>query len=387
MNVGTFFSSEKPYIELQKTCFIYGIDPDNILPVAKIVGEVFVRDVPLKDLPEKIGETMKFEKNIAYGFAYQLNKTLFRPFNDYFTDADGLLNEWQQFKKNGLLSEEQAMNKVLTRDPWILEIGTTEKEENKVIKQKFSQDIVQFPLLQALSKYENLGNQIITSERIKVKSQPESVRPSLFNWLKYYRDELGIGQHSSVERGEFLFRSENCRKLSAEERERISLILKSVEEYAPLAIDTSRQEIVFPVFQGAPANVGRRPDAGLNTLIASAPAFPAPAEAKPRTEKTFPPIAPNVYIGGGLSIGSSEYADSFKPAVPASPAVSFSAGHIFPAEKEVAPNKSESEMVIAKKELHPASSPTPQAPPSDLFYIRPMSQGGRGGDEKKRADL
>ncbi|MFZ2187347.1 MAG: hypothetical protein WAV46_01840 [Candidatus Moraniibacteriota bacterium] len=109
---------------------------------------------------------------------------------------------------------------------------------------------ISLPLLQALSKYENLGNQLITRERIKVKSQAEPVRPSLLYWLKYYRDELGIGQHNSVERGDFLFRSENGRKLSPEERERVNLILKSIEEGFPLAIDTEHQEIVFPVFQG-----------------------------------------------------------------------------------------------------------------------------------------
>src|SRR3990167_4256207 len=58
-------------------------------------------------------------------------------------------------------------------------------------------ETVYLPLLQALPKYKNLGNQLITRERIKVKSQAEPVRPSLFYWLKYYRDELGIGQHSS----------------------------------------------------------------------------------------------------------------------------------------------------------------------------------------------
>ena len=109
---------------------------------------------------------------------------------------------------------------------------------------------VSLPILQALSKYENLGNQLITQERIKIKTQGESVRPSLFYWLRYYRDELGIGQHNSVERGDFLFRSENGKRLSPEERERVNLILKSIEENLPLTVDTKQQEIIFPAFQG-----------------------------------------------------------------------------------------------------------------------------------------
>jgi hypothetical protein len=54
---------------------------------------------------------------------------------------------------------------------------------------------IRLPLLQALSKYEQLGNQLITEERLKLKSQAETVRPSLLYWIKYYRDELGVGHH------------------------------------------------------------------------------------------------------------------------------------------------------------------------------------------------
>jgi hypothetical protein len=112
---------------------------------------------------------------------------------------------------------------------------------------------VKMALLQALAKFPNLGNQMISQERIKVKSQPEPVRGSLYNWIKCYRDELGIGQHSTVERGQFLFRSENGRKLQAGEREQANLILKSIEENLPLDIDPERQVIVFPALALATA--------------------------------------------------------------------------------------------------------------------------------------
>lgn len=179
-----------------------------------------------------------------------------------------------------------------------------------------SQKTISLPLLQALSKYEQLGQQVITSEKIKLKTQIEPVRPSLVNWLKYYRDELGIGQHSSVERGEFLFRSDNCRKLSGEERERISLILKSVEEYLPIVIDAERQEIIFPSF--AKASSFGKPSADKS---AGRPSFQGV------TTPAFPSVAPNSQEFGRQS-----------PTMPTrnnAGSVSFSAGHIFPAEKEV----------------------------------------------------
>jgi hypothetical protein len=223
-------------------------------------------------------------------------------------------------------------------------------------------EIINLPLLQALSKYEKLGQQVITSEKIKLKTQIEPVRSSLFNWLKYYRDELGIGQHNNVERGEFLFRSENGRKLSGEERERISLILKSVEEYLPITIDTERQEIIFPDFQGMTINTGRQPDAVFDNTASGQPARPHLAQGGKRFEQAFLSVAPsaqgrNVYFENPepMSLKSSAVAGAG-----GSGSVSFSAKHIFPSEKE------------ASKQSPRSISPSQPNP----FRIQPMSQGG-----------
>ncbi|OIP59695.1 MAG: hypothetical protein AUK19_01555 [Candidatus Moranbacteria bacterium CG2_30_45_14] len=246
--VKSLFSSEKPYVEVQKACFMYGVDPDKGSPIADVVGLIFVGDVTLSDLPKKIAEEMSLAQDVTYGIAHHIGKSLFQPLGEHFKDAEKLVSEWQQLKSAGLMSEDQTIQKVLERDSWIFEIGKTEPEERE--EKMSSVATVSLPILQALSKYENLGNQLITQERIKIKTQGESVRPSLFYWLRYYRDELGIGQHNSVERGDFLFRSENGKRLSPEERERVNLILKSIEENLPLTVDTKQQEIIFPAFQG-----------------------------------------------------------------------------------------------------------------------------------------
>ncbi len=103
-------------------------------------------------------------------------------------------------------------------------------------------------LLPALGKYAKLGEQQITRERIHVANQPEPVRPSLTNWLKCYREELGIGYHDPMLRAKFLFQSVNGKALSSDDRERVNLLLRSMEENAPLDIDTAKMEIVFPSF-------------------------------------------------------------------------------------------------------------------------------------------
>jgi len=198
---------------------------------------------------------------------------------------------------------------------------------------------IRLPLLQALSKYEQLGNQLITEERLKLKSQAESVRPSLLYWIKYYRDELGVGHHSSVDRGNFLFRSENGKKLTPEERERVNLVLRSVEENVPLDIDTEQSVILFPAF---------------------VPPAPTP-------RPTQPPLAPQrpAFQPSGSAV--------FQPAPPAQPgAMSFSSKHVLPAEKAA------SEASVSTPTPRPVVTPrpaTPVAPKRNPFHIRPVSMG------------
>jgi hypothetical protein len=222
---------------------------------------------------------------------------------------------------------------------------------------------VRLPLLQALSKYENLGNQLITEERIKIKSQQEPVRPSLLYWIKYYRDELGIGHHDSVQRGNFLFRSENGRRLSPEERERVNLVLKSVEENFPLEIDTVQGNIIFPVFQ-AP-----KPSVQLQRMAQPAPAptsMPAPL---PRpVEQPIVPDDKSAFSFGGLRFGASETS-------PNPGALSFSSKHVFPGEKAMPQPlaKPVSQSVPPQAPVRPAV-PAP-GPKSSPFRIRPVSLG------------
>lgn len=102
---------------------------------------------------------------------------------------------------------------------------------------------------EALEKYPEIGEQIITSQHIRLKIFPEPVRPSIKNWLSDYTFGLGYKAHDSMTRGNYLFKSENGKGLSQEDREKVSLILKSYDENVPLAIDTTAKQVLFPETQ------------------------------------------------------------------------------------------------------------------------------------------
>ncbi|MFA5926087.1 MAG: hypothetical protein WC831_04085 [Parcubacteria group bacterium] len=106
-------------------------------------------------------------------------------------------------------------------------------------------DEVNYPVSEALSRFPKLGEQLITSFLIKIKSFDRPVRPSIRNWLYDYTSHLGQTGHSSMDRTNYLFRSVNAMNLSSPEREKLSIILRSFDENIPLPVDAGRQEVVF----------------------------------------------------------------------------------------------------------------------------------------------
>jgi len=237
----------------------------------------------------------------------------------------------------------------------------SEKNQNPPVKKS---------LLKALSEYPRLGDQLITNEKIKIKSQAEPVRPSLSNWIHYYREELGIGFHDQVTRGHFLFQSENGKRLSAEERERINLILKSIEEEFPIDIDADRQTIVFPVKQtGAPT----APFGGA-AQPATNPLFPRQSPVPARPVKPFQPAVPQDLPTAesvptpSVASKPSFFDRQFRPAKNvAGDTLHFSTGHVLPGEKNA-------ESGVAAPAAAPQSRPTVSTPPPSSFRPRGIVQ-------------
>lgn len=159
------------------------------------------------------------------------------------------------------------------------------------------QSYIAMPLLPAFAKFVHLNEQPITGVRLKLQSQSDPIRPTLGNWIKVYREELGVGLHTPLVRGQFLFQSTNGKSLSSEERERINLIIKSLEENFPLSIDAERQEIVFPVWERveAPRAAGTPAvTASMRTVAVGNMQRPVPETVVPRRAEAAPVMLKSV---------------------------------------------------------------------------------------------
>jgi hypothetical protein len=145
-------------------------------------------------------------------------------------------------------------------------------------------------LLDALAKYPRINDQMVTSARVRVRAEKELVRGSVRNWLRAYRDSVGIGQHSALERGQFLFHADNTKKLSSGERDRVAVLFKSLDDREALAIHPDRSEIIFPTTTGAPSVVSPVASAApvpRKSMQAFAPTATAGAYLQALAEKRF----------------------------------------------------------------------------------------------------
>jgi hypothetical protein len=138
----------------------------------------------------------------------------------------------------------------------------------KNIIEEVSRKETQLSLTEALSQYPKLGEQNITTDQIKLRFMPSLVRPSIKNWITDFHDAMGAMKHSPIDRGNFLFHSENGKKLSPADRQKLGVILKSLDEQSLLNIDTESQAVIFDGAQEnhiAPSAIGNLERAnGLN---------------------------------------------------------------------------------------------------------------------------
>lgn len=273
-DVRRFFMSEEPRVFCEEACFLYGVDENAFKYVNLPIGDILVGEMPLSDYPSTIAKESGIDLPVAYGIAYEVNRNIFSKFPDRFKDSSTLGSEWESKKSAPVIRPEEAKAKVLERDPWLLEKDGDDTDEPVIAT-------VALTLLQAVSQYPKLGEQQITGERIRISGQQEAVRPNLSNWIKAYRNDLGVGHHDPVIRSKFLFDSENGKRLSSGERERLNLIIRSVEDNVPLSIDVGRMEIVFPAFDDAKDAMARPSAVPMGTMDARSGMPARPSDTGP----------------------------------------------------------------------------------------------------------
>ncbi len=223
-------------------------------------------------------------------------------------------------------------SEIFTLVPEPVSSPVREEEQNPTIESR------QIPLLEALATYPQLGQQTITEARVKLRASVEPMRGSLLNWLRAYREELGVGYHDAMVRGQFLFHSPNGSKLSNEEHERVGLILRSLDDSERLEIDPVHQVVIFPTFSTVSGGslgafpVGASAERGNLPLVA---AEPSQGMMRP-TERMSPGGSPALVPATSGDFSQNAQPERHEPFLASEGGtMHFSSNHVLPAERGV----------------------------------------------------
>ena len=102
-------------------------------------------------------------------------------------------------------------------------------------------------------KYPAVLKQSITSIPLVPEGRTDPVPGTVGNWIEHYESVLGVGEHGTMERGNFLFSSTNTKRLGSQDRHRVAVVLKALDENATLKIDPESQKLVFDGTSGEAA--------------------------------------------------------------------------------------------------------------------------------------
>lgn len=102
---------------------------------------------------------------------------------------------------------------------------------------------IKMTIAQAIEKYPEINDQILTNVSIEVDRQ--MTRPTIKNWTRDYFNVVGPDNRDIMKRSSYLYHSKNVKNLSATERQKLSSLLKSLDEGFLLRVDADKKEIVF----------------------------------------------------------------------------------------------------------------------------------------------
>jgi len=238
-----FILDNKFRLEFERACLAFGLTEESMHILAGPIGLFYVKQFDLRELPSFISSKLKIENKYAYGLAYELSRRLFLPFKDFFRQVEELMDSWKSMKSDPVISSSKVEEELLKLEPWLSE--NEEVVENVGKKNEIGAQKENLNIEEAVQKYSQLNEQLLSNAFIKLRKFSEPVRPSIKNWISDYHEQMGPGKHGTFDRGNYLFHSENTKALSSVERQKVSTILKSLDENTLLTIDPEKQEVVF----------------------------------------------------------------------------------------------------------------------------------------------
>ncbi|MGW8185454.1 MAG: hypothetical protein ACWGHO_05085 [Candidatus Moraniibacteriota bacterium] len=139
-----------------------------------------------------------------------------------------------------VISEESKIN---LEDAQSIARYITEKIINKKVPVVAAVPTVKMTIIQAIEKFPEIEEQILTNTSIEVDGK--MARPTIKSWKRDYFNVVGADNRDIMKRSSYLYHSKNVKNLNVSDRQKLSNLLKSLDEGFLLRVDVNKREIVF----------------------------------------------------------------------------------------------------------------------------------------------
>ncbi len=202
----------------------FGASQDKNPIMAKLTGDIILKDIRIEALPELLQENLKINPQSARQIALEIGLKQLLIIRNHLPGVENFI-----LQLGGTLP--RVLPNLETKIP---------KHTLDVSAQIPTQVSTKKPFRLAIAENKEILNQLLTTEPIKIADMELPVRPTIKNWLSDYIKNLGTGHHEELERSEYLFKSANAHSLSAADRTKLAKILKAYDEdiEVPISPDT-----------------------------------------------------------------------------------------------------------------------------------------------------
>jgi hypothetical protein len=211
-----------------------------------IIGLTFLKDTKLENLFSEIKNQFALNDNIAKEITLIILTKMLYPTKDFFPGIDDVIVQLGGEIPKG----EAAISFAEQFTKREAEIEEMQRQEDEAQEQTMSVTPFYGKISQLLLQFPELGEQTIGSQQsIEVKNLPVPMKPMIKYWINDYKEKTGYGNHSNLERVQYVCHDKNTRNMNSEERRQLMLILKSADGEVDLPYSPRIKKIDFSLLK------------------------------------------------------------------------------------------------------------------------------------------
>ena len=213
----------------------YGLPKEKSPLLAALIGDIFFKEIIIEKLPEAIQQELSIDYALAEQIAIDEGILMFLPIREYLRGIESAILSWGG-QLPATLPPKPSIHNVASP------ISSAQKIEQRPEK---AEQKTQKTLREIAKDNKEIMNQSLTNSSLKITEFEQPVRGTIKNWLADYVRQKGAGKHNEMVRSDYLFKSDNAKNLTPEEKTPVAELLKSYDEDSLLPYDEDKKIIIL----------------------------------------------------------------------------------------------------------------------------------------------